>query len=101
MRQPNSAASNSDDLWIEAGHNEDDTVDISLNQTCKCLDTQDARDIHYEDDRGMFGSDASFSKSQSMAVRNLKDGVLFRSASSCDNQNNHDPYCDGLRMYAD
>ena len=92
---------NGADLWIEAGLKEGDTVDITLNKAAKYLEVQEARDIHYEDDRSLYESDVQFANFRSLTGGKLKAGLLYRSASPCDNQHNRAPYVDSLMKEAD
>lgn len=87
---------NGDDLYLLAGLKETDTVTITRAGQGTFADIQDARDIHYRDERDRFSSDAAFANFRSVQVGNLKEDVLYRSASPCDNQHNRAPYVDAL-----
>ena len=87
---------NGDDLWTIAGLRETDTAEITLEQAGKYRAIQEARDIHYSDDRGDFDSDEVFANFRSVQAGALEEGVLYRSASPCDNQHNRAPYTDRL-----
>ena len=87
---------NGDDLWDIAGLTEDDTATITLNQRGKYLDIQNARDIHYTDERADYASDEIFANFRSVSVTGLKADTLYRSASPCDNQHNRATYVDAL-----
>ena len=84
------------DLWETADLRDSDTAEISLHERGKYLDIQSARDISYQDDRSQFASDAVFANFRSVNVGGLKENVLYRSASPCDNQHNRAPYVDAL-----
>lgn len=90
------AINNGDDLWIVAGLDESCTAVIALKTRGAYLDIQEARDIHYEDDRSLFDSDEVFANFRGVSVGNLKENMLYRSASPCDNQHNRAPYVDSL-----
>ena len=85
-----------EDLWILAGVSENDTATIKLHQKYEYLPIQNARDIHYSDDIGSYPSEQVFANFRSMSVTNLKENVLYRSASPCDNQHNRAAYVDKL-----
>lgn len=87
---------NGDDLWEVASLSDDDKADISLSESGKFLKIQEARDIHYKDDRSLFPDDAVFANFRAIDAGNIKSGVLYRSASPCDNQHNRAPYVDKL-----
>ena len=57
---------------------------------------QAARDIHYSDDRNKFDSDVIFANFRNIRVGNIREGILYRSASPCDNQHNRASYVDTL-----
>ena len=85
-----------DDLWLTAGLSESDTATVELVERARYLDNQEARDIHYSDERKDFDSDVEFANFRSVAVGDLKKNILYRSASPCDNQHNRAPYVDAL-----
>lgn len=87
---------NGDDLYTLAGLKETDTATITRSEGGAFSDIQDARDIHYRDERERFPSDAVFANFRSVQVGNLKENTLYRAASPCDNQHNRAPYVDAL-----
>ena len=87
---------NGDDLYMLAGLKETDTVTVTRSAQGTFADIQDARDIHYRDERERFSSDAVFANFRSVKVGNLKENALYRSASPCDNQHNRAGYVDAL-----
>ena len=87
---------NGDDLWRIAGLRETDTAEITLEEAGKYCTIQEARDIHYTDERSDFDSDEVFANFRSVQVGALGEGVLYRSASPCDNQHSRAPYADRL-----
>ena len=85
-----------EDLWETAQLTEADTATVSLQERGAYLDMQNARDIHYFDERDRYDSDEIFANFRMVSVGNLKDGVLCRAASPCDNQHNRASYVDAL-----
>ena len=90
------AINNGDDLWELAGLKEGDTATVTLAEHGKYLDVQNARDIHYADDRDLFDSDEVFANFRAVTVSGIQPDRLYRSASPCDNQHNRAPYVDKL-----
>ena len=87
---------NGDDLWKIAGLDESMTADVRLREAGRYADIQDARDIHYRDDRDEFPSDEVFANFRAVRVSGMAENVLYRSASPCDNQHKRAPYVDAL-----
>ena len=87
---------NGDDLWKLAALDESMTATITLREAGRYADIQDARDIHYRDDRDEFPSDEVFANFRAVQVSGLAENTLYRSASPCDNQHNRAPYVDAL-----
>ena len=85
-----------EDLFVTAGLSENDTAWIELNEEEKYLDNQIARDITYVDDRALYPTDQIFANFRSCNVGDLKQDILYRSASPCDNQHNRAAYVDAL-----
>ena len=85
-----------DDLWDIAALKETDTATVTLIAHGAFLDVQQARDIHYFDEREKYDSDEIFANFRNVAVGELKENVLYRSASPCDNQHNRAPFVDRL-----
>ena len=83
-------------LWSVASLDEHSTATVTLRESGKYLDNQEARDIHYSDDRTKFPSDIVFANFRNMVVGNLKPGAVYRSASPCDNQHNRATYVNDL-----
>lgn len=83
-------------LWNSANLNSNMTATITLNQKAKYADIQQARDIHYFDDRTLYPSNEVFANFRSLKGGNLKDNLLYRSASPCDNQHGRAKYVDDL-----
>ena len=83
------------DLWLTANLNENDTATITLNESGKYLKIQNARDIHYTDTQGNI-PDEVFGNFRNVIVGNIKDNILYRSASPSDNSYNRSPVVDRL-----
>ena len=65
---------NGDDLWKIAGLDENCTAQISLSQSGKYKDVQDARDISYKDERSEFPSDEVFANFRNVTAGNIRPG---------------------------
>ena len=89
-------AGKKEDLFMTAELDEHCTASVFLKEQGKYLDVQEARDIHYSDDRTKFPSDEAFANFRNFHPGNIREGVLYRSASPCDNQHNRAPYVDAL-----
>ena len=74
-----------DDLWELLDIDENDTATITLNAKAKYKDIQLASDITYYDDKTLYETDEIFSNFREIRVGNIKEGILYRSASPCDN----------------
>ena len=90
------AINNGDDLWNVARLDDAVTATVTLNESGKYLDIQEARDIHYFDDRSLYASDEVFANFRALKGGELKENLLFRSASPCDNQHKRAQYVDKL-----
>ena len=75
-----------EDIWNLFDLNDSDTATISLSKKEKYLDIQESSDITYYDDRNMYSSDSEFANFREINVGNIKEGILYRSASPCDNK---------------
>ena len=83
-------------LWMKASLDEHSTASIYLNEHGKYADIQEARDIHYTDLRTDYPSDEVFANFRMIRMGDLAEGMLYRSASPCDNQHKRAPYVDRL-----
>ena len=83
-------------LWATAGLDDNMTAKVTLSSRGKYIDVQEARDIHYFDDRTLYSSDEVFANFRALRGGDLKENVLYRSASPCDNQHNRAKYVDRL-----
>ncbi len=84
------------DVWEYAGLDESMTATVTLKARGRYLDIQEASDIHYLDEREKYPSDAVFANFRVVNTGRLRENVLYRSASPCDNQHNRAPYVDAL-----
>ena len=94
------AISDGDPLWTVADMAEGDTAEISLIQKGKYLHIQNARDIHYSNDRALYPSDDVFANFRSVNAGDISKNTLYRSASPCDNKCNRAKYVDRLMQKA-
>ena len=94
------AINNGDDLWEVADLHQGDTASVSFDAQGLYADIQDARDIHYTDERGDYGSDEVFANFRAVTAGGIQEGRFYRSASPCDNQHNRAPYVDALMREA-
>lgn len=85
-----------DDLFVVANLSLEDKATITLNKTGKYLDIQKSCDITYYDDKSLFESDEIFANFRAMNVGNLKENILYRSASPCDNKRKRASTTDSL-----
>ena len=81
-------------LFSVADLHENDTASVALSKRGEFKAIQNARDIHYYDERERFETDAVFANFRSVSAGNLREGILCRSASPCDNQHNRASYVD-------
>ena len=85
-----------DDLWGIARLEEGMTVSISMNKKGKYKDVQEASDIHYYDERAKYTTDEEFANFRNIKVGTIRENVLYRSASPCDNKHKRASYVDSL-----
>lgn len=90
---------NGEDMYVKAGLTETDTATIVLAEKAKYLDVQESLDIHYSDEQGD-RSDEVFANFRAVGVGNLKQNVLYRSASPVDNQHKRAAIADRLAAQA-
>ena len=90
------AFNNAGDLFALAGLTEEDTATVSLLERGKYAEIQYARDIHYSDIREDYESDEVFANFRCVRAGDLREGILCRSASPCDDQHNRASYVDAL-----
>ncbi len=85
-----------DDYWTIASLNDNDKATVSLNTKATYKDVQDTMNIQYKDDRSKYDSDEEFGNYRMISNGNIKDNILFRGASPCDNTHNRASYVDKL-----
>lgn len=85
-----------DDLWDILELNENDTATVKINKKKKYLDIQNTMNITYKDERSAYDSDVIFANFRNITVGNLKPGMVYRSASPCDNKHKRAHYVDDL-----
>ena len=85
-----------ENIWMKAMLDEHSTASIILREHGKYADIQEARDISYTDFRTDYPSDEAFANFRSICMGDIREGVLYRSASPCDNQHKRAPYVDRL-----
>lgn len=90
---------NGEDMYVKAGLTESDTATIKLENRAKYLDVQESLDIHYSDVQGD-RSDEVFANFRAVNVGNLKQNILYRSASPSDNQHKRAAVADRLASAA-
>ena len=85
-----------DDLWVIAKLEDDMTCTITLRKKGKYKAIQEASDIHYYDERERYETDVEFANYRNIKMGNIKDNILYRSASPCNNEHNRASYVDTL-----
>lgn len=90
---------NGEDMYVKAALTDSDTATITLAEKGKYLDVQQSLDIHYTDEQGD-RSDVVFANFRAVNVGNLRQNVLYRSASPADNQHNRAAVADRLAAAA-
>ena len=83
-------------LYLKASLDEKSTASVYLREEGKYLPIQNARDIHYYDEREKYPSDEAFANFRAIHMGKIAEGVLYRSASPCDDQHNRATYVDRL-----
>ena len=83
-------------LFMQAKLDGHCTASVYLNERGKYADIQAARDIYYYDEREKYPSDEVFANFRNVTTGNLKESILYRAASPCDNQHNRASYVDAL-----
>lgn len=85
-----------DDLWFIGELSDSDTATVKLNKKEKYKDVQVASDIHYYDERERYTSDVIFANYRNIKMGDIKNNILYRSASPCDNKHKRASYVDTL-----
>ena len=87
---------NGEPLWESAGLKAGDTATVTLHEKQKYATVQKALDATYTNNRSDYASDEVFANFRPMKGGNIAEGVVYRSASPIDNQNNRAPYAADL-----
>ena len=87
---------NYDFFWKETGANETTTAKITLNTKGKYLAVQNALNLRYSNERNDFASDEVFANFRALKGGKLRNDILYRSASPCDNEYNRAAFVDTL-----
>ena len=90
---------NGEDMYVKAALSETDTATVTLAEKGKYLDVQESLDIHYTDEQGD-RSDEVFANFRAVKAGDLKENVLYRSASPADNQHQRAAVADRLAAAA-
>lgn len=85
-----------DCLYDDADLEEHDTASVYLNEKAKYRKIQEARDISYFDEREKYETDEIFANFRNIHMGEIREGVIYRSASPCDNQHNRATYVNDL-----
>lgn len=85
-----------DPTWEEFEMNEKSKVKITLNEKGKYIDTQELFSLDYFDDREKYESDIMFANFRVLNGGSIKENLVYRSASPCDNQHNRASYANSL-----
>jgi len=83
---------NLEGLWSSSELTEQDTVTIQLNESGKYTTIQELFNQNYLDDRNEFESDEEFANYRAVQVSSMKENILYRGCSVCDNQHNRAEY---------
>ena len=88
--------SNTGNLWTTSGAQAGDTVTVTLRESGKYADVQNALSAVYSNDRNDFASDSVFSNFRELSGGKLRSGMFFRGASPIDDRNLRAASTDGL-----
>lgn len=95
-------AFNSDPVWNKLDFSEKDTAFVKLNTRGKFIQLEKNMSLKYSNDRSDYKSDVTFSNFRSLSGGRIKNGIFFRSASPCDNQNKRaaltDRFCEAEKI---
>ena len=85
-----------DPTWEEFGMTEASKVTVTLNTKGKYLPNQELFSLEYSDERAKYESDAEFANFREVVGGQLKAGLIFRSASPCDDQHKRAAYANAF-----
>ena len=74
----------------------DDTAVVTLAERGKYIETHNAMNLKYTNERSDYASDEVFANFRVMRAGNLAEGLFYRGASPCDNQYNRAPFVSAL-----
>lgn len=83
-----SVTRNNQGLWTDAGLTENDTAVVTLHETGKYLNEQEALSQSYSNDKDEYRDDIQFANFRALSGGKLKEKFLYRGASPVDNQKN-------------
>ena len=72
-------------LWDDIDVTENSRIQVTLRERGAYLDTQEALDMTYSNDRADFATDEEFANFRALTGGNLKQNLAYRSASPIDN----------------
>lgn len=87
-------------VWSISGINSTDTVTIVLKEKEKYTGVIINRTLQYSNNRLDYQTDAEFANFRSVKAQNIKEGILYRSASPNDNMIQRASYADSLMLDA-
>lgn len=90
------ARSYGDSTWEEFHMTPSTRVTVTLNEKGKYAQTQEINNLQYSDNRNDYPSDEAFANYREVNGGDLAPGLLYRSASPCDNSHNRAPYANAL-----
>lgn len=87
---------NNQGIWEQAGLSDSDTVTIKLSEKAKYLTTQEALSQSYSNKLEDYADKYEFGNFRPMKGGTLKENILFRGASPCDNSHNRASVVDSI-----
>ena len=82
--------------WEEFELNDSSKVKITMNEKGKYLTTQEVFSLKYSDERADYDSDVIFGNFRELKGGKLKENLIYRSASPCDDQHKRASCVDAL-----
>ena len=89
-----------DPLWDTAGLSDTDTATVTLGESGKYLNVQEAFDISYTNERADYDSDAQFANFRALSGGKMAEDAWYRSASPVDNEYGRASYVNALAEQA-
>ncbi len=90
------AFTSGDFMWDKAGCQPGDTVTVTLSESGKYADVQEAMNLAYIEDRADYPDDAAFGNFRPLSGGGIDSGRFYRGASGLDNTYGRAPVVDGL-----